>query len=97
ICGHEAVRADVTPELVREERTGDGRGPAHRQERKPGDGAALHGAPAAFRANLQLLVRGHRRMKSDRHDSPWTDGELADLQREVGEFFADRTCVVTGA
>jgi dTDP-glucose 4,6-dehydratase len=36
-------------------------------------------------------------MKSDRHDSPWTDDELADLQREVGEFFGGRTCVVTGA
>jgi dTDP-glucose 4,6-dehydratase len=36
-------------------------------------------------------------MKSDRHDSPWTDGELADLQHEVGEFFSGRTCLVTGA
>jgi dTDP-glucose 4,6-dehydratase len=36
-------------------------------------------------------------MKSDRHDSPWTDGELADLQRDVGEYFAGRTCLVTGA
>jgi dTDP-glucose 4,6-dehydratase len=36
-------------------------------------------------------------MKSDRHDSPWTDGELADLQNDVGEYFAGRTCLVTGA
>jgi dTDP-glucose 4,6-dehydratase len=36
-------------------------------------------------------------MKSDRHDSPWTDSELTELQREVGEFFAGRTCLVTGA
>jgi len=36
-------------------------------------------------------------MKSDRHNSPWTDGELAELEREVGEFFTGRTCVVTGA
>jgi dTDP-glucose 4,6-dehydratase len=36
-------------------------------------------------------------MKSDRHDSPWTDAELAQLHRDVGEFFAGRTCVVTGA
>lgn len=36
-------------------------------------------------------------MKSDRHDSTWTDEALADLRREFGEFFADRTCLVTGA
>jgi dTDP-glucose 4,6-dehydratase len=36
-------------------------------------------------------------MKSDRHDSPWTDAELADLRRDVGDFFAGRTCLVTGA
>jgi dTDP-glucose 4,6-dehydratase len=36
-------------------------------------------------------------MKADRHDSPWTDGELADLQRDVGDYFAGRTCLVTGA
>jgi dTDP-glucose 4,6-dehydratase len=40
---------------------------------------------------------GIRRMKADRHDSPWTDGELADLQRDVGDYFAGRTCLVTGA
>ena len=36
-------------------------------------------------------------MKSDRHDSTWTDEALADLRREFGEFFAGRTCLVTGA
>jgi dTDP-glucose 4,6-dehydratase len=36
-------------------------------------------------------------MKSDRHDSTWTDEALADLQREFGEFFSGRTCLVTGA
>jgi dTDP-glucose 4,6-dehydratase len=36
-------------------------------------------------------------MKADRHDSPWTDGELADLHRDVGDYFAGRTCLVTGA
>jgi dTDP-glucose 4,6-dehydratase len=36
-------------------------------------------------------------MKSDRHDSPWTDAELADLQSEVGDSFTGRTCLVTGA
>ena len=36
-------------------------------------------------------------MKADRHDSPWTDGELADLERELGDSFAGRTCLVTGA
>jgi dTDP-glucose 4,6-dehydratase len=36
-------------------------------------------------------------MKSDRHDSTWTDDALADLRREFGEFFAGRTCLVTGA
>src|SRR5213078_3569350 len=97
VRGHEAVRANVAPELVCEVGTGDGRGTADHQERQPGERPALYGAPAAFRATLQLLVRGHRSMKSDRHDSPWTDGELADLQREVGEFFAGRTCVITGA
>src|ERR671937_501196 len=40
---------------------------------------------------------GIRRMKADRHASPWTDGELADLQRDVGEYFTGRTCLVTGA
>jgi dTDP-glucose 4,6-dehydratase len=36
-------------------------------------------------------------MKSDRHDSTWTDDALADVRREFGEFFAGRTCLVTGA
>jgi len=36
-------------------------------------------------------------MKSDRHDSTWTDDALADLRREFGEFFSGRTCLVTGA
>jgi dTDP-glucose 4,6-dehydratase len=36
-------------------------------------------------------------MKSDLHDSTWTDEALADLRREFGEYFAGRTCLVTGA
>jgi dTDP-glucose 4,6-dehydratase len=36
-------------------------------------------------------------MKSDRHDSTWTDEALADLRREFGEHFGGRTCLVTGA
>jgi dTDP-glucose 4,6-dehydratase len=36
-------------------------------------------------------------MKSDLHDSTWTEDGLADLRREFGEFFAGRTCLVTGA
>jgi dTDP-glucose 4,6-dehydratase len=36
-------------------------------------------------------------MKSDRHDSTWTDEALADLRREFGEYFSGRTCLVTGA
>jgi dTDP-glucose 4,6-dehydratase len=36
-------------------------------------------------------------MKSDRPDPTWTDDALADLRREFGEFFAGRTCLVTGA
>ena len=36
-------------------------------------------------------------MKSDRPDSTWTDEALADLRREFGEYFAGRTCLVTGA
>jgi dTDP-glucose 4,6-dehydratase len=36
-------------------------------------------------------------MKSDRHDSTWTDEALADLRREFGESFSGRTCLVTGA
>jgi dTDP-glucose 4,6-dehydratase len=36
-------------------------------------------------------------MKSDRHESTWTDEALADLRREFGEHYAGRTCLVTGA
>jgi dTDP-glucose 4,6-dehydratase len=36
-------------------------------------------------------------MKSDRHDSTWTDDALAELRRDFGEYFAGRTCLVTGA
>jgi dTDP-glucose 4,6-dehydratase len=36
-------------------------------------------------------------MKSDPQDSTWTDEALADLRREFGQHFADRTCLVTGA
>jgi dTDP-glucose 4,6-dehydratase len=36
-------------------------------------------------------------MKSDAHDSTWTEDSLADLKREFGDFFAGRTCLVTGA
>jgi dTDP-glucose 4,6-dehydratase len=36
-------------------------------------------------------------MKADKHDSTWTDDTVADLRREFGEFFAGRTCLVTGA
>ena len=36
-------------------------------------------------------------MKSDRHDSTWTDDSLPELRREFGEFFGGRTCLVTGA
>jgi dTDP-glucose 4,6-dehydratase len=36
-------------------------------------------------------------MKSDRHDSTWTEDGLADLRREFGDFFSGRTCLVTGA
>src|SRR3989440_11301837 len=36
-------------------------------------------------------------MKSDPHDSTWTEDGLADLRREFGDFFAGRTCLVTGA
>jgi dTDP-glucose 4,6-dehydratase len=36
-------------------------------------------------------------MKSDRHDSTWTEDSLAELRREFGEFFSGRTCLVTGA
>src|SRR5207245_10873467 len=42
-------------------------------------------------------VRGPRAMKSDPPDSTWTEDGLADLRREFGEFFAGRTCLVTGA
>jgi dTDP-glucose 4,6-dehydratase len=44
-----------------------------------------------------VLVGGHRCMKSDPQDSTWTDEALADLRREFGEHFAERTCLVTGA
>src|SRR5207253_4534993 len=94
---HEAVGAHVAAELVGEHRPGDGCRAADGEKGEPGQHSASNGAPAALRATLPLLVRGHRRMKSDRHDAPWTDGELADLQRDVGEFFAGRTCLVTGA
>src|SRR5829696_1029863 len=40
---------------------------------------------------------GTRRMKADLPDSTWTEDALADLRREFGEFFAGRTCLVTGA
>jgi dTDP-glucose 4,6-dehydratase len=36
-------------------------------------------------------------MKSDRHDSTWTDEAVADLRREFGDVFTGRTCLVTGA
>jgi dTDP-glucose 4,6-dehydratase len=36
-------------------------------------------------------------MKSDPHDSTWTEDSLAGLRREFGDFFAGRTCLVTGA
>jgi dTDP-glucose 4,6-dehydratase len=36
-------------------------------------------------------------MKSDRHDSTWTDEAIGDLRREFGESFGGRTCLVTGA
>jgi dTDP-glucose 4,6-dehydratase len=36
-------------------------------------------------------------MKSDVCDSTWTDEALADLRNDFGEFFAGRTCLVTGA
>jgi dTDP-glucose 4,6-dehydratase len=40
-------------------------------------------------------------MKSDPHDSTWdstwTEDGLADLRRELGDLFAGRTCLVTGA
>jgi dTDP-glucose 4,6-dehydratase len=36
-------------------------------------------------------------MKSDPHDSTWTDESVADLRREFGDFFSGRTCLVTGA
>jgi dTDP-glucose 4,6-dehydratase len=36
-------------------------------------------------------------MKSDPHDSTWTEDGLAGLRREFGDFFAGRTCLVTGA
>jgi dTDP-glucose 4,6-dehydratase len=36
-------------------------------------------------------------MKSDPHDSTWTDEAVADLRREFGDYFTGRTCLVTGA
>jgi dTDP-glucose 4,6-dehydratase len=36
-------------------------------------------------------------MKSDPHDSTWTEDGLAGLRRDFGDFFAGRTCLVTGA
>ena len=36
-------------------------------------------------------------MKADKQDSTWTDEAVADLRRDFGEFFAGRTCLVTGA
>src|SRR5438067_7065323 len=36
-------------------------------------------------------------MKSDPQDSTWTEDGLADLRRELGDLFAGRTCLVTGA
>jgi dTDP-glucose 4,6-dehydratase len=36
-------------------------------------------------------------MKSDPHDPTWTEDGLAGLRREFGDFFAGRTCLVTGA
>src|SRR5213596_1128204 len=36
-------------------------------------------------------------MKSDPQDSTWTEDGLARLRREFGDYFAGRTCLVTGA
>jgi dTDP-glucose 4,6-dehydratase len=36
-------------------------------------------------------------MKSNRHDSPWTDESLDALRGEFSEFFSGRTVLVTGA
>jgi dTDP-glucose 4,6-dehydratase len=36
-------------------------------------------------------------MKSDPHDSTWTEDSLTGLRREFGDFFTGRTCLVTGA
>jgi dTDP-glucose 4,6-dehydratase len=36
-------------------------------------------------------------MKADSQDSTWTENALANLREEFGEFFAGRTCLVTGA
>src|SRR5947209_10082274 len=36
-------------------------------------------------------------MKPNGSDSTWTDDALASLRSDYGEFFAGRTCVVTGA
>src|SRR5207244_1802371 len=58
---------------------------------------ASHRAPPAEAATLGVLGSGHRSMKPDRYDSPWTELDLEALRREVGDAFADRTCLVTGA
>jgi dTDP-glucose 4,6-dehydratase len=36
-------------------------------------------------------------MKPNGSDSPWTDEALSALRAEYGEYFAERTCLVTGA
>jgi dTDP-glucose 4,6-dehydratase len=36
-------------------------------------------------------------MKPNGSDSPWTDETLAALRAEYGDYFAERTCLVTGA
>ena len=36
-------------------------------------------------------------MKPNGSDSPWTDGSLAEVRRDYGDFFTGRTCLVTGA
>ena len=97
VGGHEAVRLAVPPELVREESACHRGGQAQGHIREPGEGAASHGAPAASRATLGLLVGEHRCMKADDHDSTWTDAAVADLRREFADYFSGRTCLVTGA
>src|ERR671922_591055 len=36
-------------------------------------------------------------MKPNGSDSPWTDETLSALRAEYGDYFAERTCLVTGA